>query len=615
MEGLPVDMGEDDISKILRQNYDLDELEEVRVIKDRGTGVSKQFGFLHFRTVAGAGAFLEQSYPSIRLSSADPSVDGPKDNREGRVRVSFCRERDDRERAPPAEEEWKCHICAFPNFARRAECRRCQAQRDDAIASNIAQYSFVNTGESDISPDNTPSQFLIFRGLEPSVTEELLAKGAIKLDKPSGSSPPPQSTATKKTGAKVASTTGDSNLGAKEGTLMRVLLVKDRQSNDSWRYGFAEYASIDDAQAALTKYNSVDKFTISSKPVTLSFIHTGVFIPAYNYDSSLEKFTFSPLNNPAMKLVYWDEQAYVSELVLAAPSNSAPAVDDVTGPTKRPGASDADGLVKSVKENEGKVKKRKADTAAAASSKKSAPAHLNFWRDRHAELHGIQSGDKGPSDSAIKTSKSTTRTSSSEPPAQSYANLTRKCCFLCSRQFKTEAEVNKHERLSQLHRDNLKNDELRTQAQRKLDKAAGAAGRASQASGGDDVDGGESGYRDRAKERRAAFGQPKQPASSKATSSAPAAVVEPDDPTPAPSKGASLLNKMGWSAGSGLGAEGTGAVEPVATDLYVQGVGLGADGGKVGDAIEQAERNTKGGYREFVERGKEGARERFEKLG
>lgn len=72
-----------------------------------------------------------------------------------------------------------------------------------------------------------------------------------------------------------------------------------------------------------------------------------------------------------------------------------------------------------------------------------------------------------------------------------------------------------------------------------------------------------------------------------------------------------LLGKMGWSAGEGLGAQGTGRTETIATDMYVAGVGLGAQGGKVGDAAEEAERNTKGGYKEFAERTKEKARERF----
>ena len=104
---------------------------------------------------------------------------------------------------------------------------------------------FLNNGDSDASPNGAPSQFLLLRGLEPTVSEDLLAKGAAKLYKPSGGATSTAVGSSKKTNAKVASTTGDANLGAKEGTLRRVLLVRDRRTNESWRYCFAEFASVD----------------------------------------------------------------------------------------------------------------------------------------------------------------------------------------------------------------------------------------------------------------------------------------------------------------------------------------------------------------------------------
>ena len=80
----------------------------------------------------------------------------------------------------------------------------------------------------------------MFRGLEPSVTEELLSKGVAKLYKTNersqvGSGP------ANKGGAKVQSTTSSSNVGAQEGTVVRVFVVRDRKSGESWRFGFAEF--------------------------------------------------------------------------------------------------------------------------------------------------------------------------------------------------------------------------------------------------------------------------------------------------------------------------------------------------------------------------------------
>lgn len=106
------------------------------------------------------------------------------------------------------------------------------------------QSEFLNSGDSDAS-EGAPSQFLLIRGLEPSVNEEILAKGVSKLYKPGGTTNQTSTGTPKKANAKVASTTGDANLGAKEGSIRRVLLVRDRKNNESWRYGFAEFASLE----------------------------------------------------------------------------------------------------------------------------------------------------------------------------------------------------------------------------------------------------------------------------------------------------------------------------------------------------------------------------------
>lgn len=113
------------------------------------------------------------------------------------------------------------------------------------VPGHAPSYQYTNTGDSDVSADGSPSQFLLFRGLEPTVTPQLLAKGAAKLYKSGESPPPPPASNPKKASAKVASTTADANLGAKEGSIRRVLLVKDRRTDESWRYGFVEFASVE----------------------------------------------------------------------------------------------------------------------------------------------------------------------------------------------------------------------------------------------------------------------------------------------------------------------------------------------------------------------------------
>ena len=90
-------------------------------------------------------------------------------------------------------------------------------------------------------------------------------------------------------------------------------------------------------------------------------------------------------------------------------------------------------------------------------------------------------------------------------------------------------------------------------------------------------------YRDRALERRALHGQPDVPPPEKkpphpnqrkkgSGNGPPPRTQEPSPPPPAvhiePAKdenniGNKLLKKMGWSAGTGLGAEGEGRVDPM----------------------------------------------------
>ena len=425
------------------------------------------------------------------------------------------------------------------------------------------------------------------------MSEEVLAKGVAKLNKPNVSSNPSEASASKK-GAKVTSTTGDANLGAKEGTLRRILLVRDRRSNDSWRYGFAEYASIEDAQAALIRYNSFERFTISSKQVLVSYIHAGVFVPVLIPTASTERFTFSPIGNPAMKLAYWDDDAYAAELAINLPKpesvSSKPTASKNTDETGVKSNKDAD-----------KSKKRKAQAEADAGGvKKPAPSHLQFWSNRHAELHGI--GKKSTRDT------DTNSEASSAPPSQSFADPERHCCYLCMRQFNSAAEVNRHERLSDLHRQNLQDDAKVAKANHKLDKHG--VQHQTAATGPQ--------YRDRARERRKIYGvvnkKGEQVGNNNTTAKSSKASSDDEAKPPVQSKGASLLSKMGYTAGQGLGASGEGMTAPISQDVYVAGVGLGAQGGKLGDAVAEAERNTKGDYSAFLDRTKEGARERYSRL-
>lgn len=242
--------------------------------------MSRQLGFLRFYSINESRVFLERNHPFIYLYG--PSA-GDND-RSTKVRIAYSREREDRAR-PKSEGDWTCRMVrllrpklrtSVPKLTTRLSVLSSTSRPGQNVFAvtplvqvcshfywHIHYYAdqtapeimpvgppgapapkVVNNGDNDAAPENQPSQFLLFRGLDSSVTEELLAKGVAKLYRPTGGSNDGPSSNNPKKGAKVASTTGDSNLGAREGSIRRVLLVRDRRTNESWRFGFAEFANV-----------------------------------------------------------------------------------------------------------------------------------------------------------------------------------------------------------------------------------------------------------------------------------------------------------------------------------------------------------------------------------
>jgi len=77
-----------------------------------GIGLSRQFAFAQFAALENARAFLDRYYPSIQLYGVyDPTQ---TENGEGAiVRISYSREREERDRAGKNEDDWKCEVVCF----------------------------------------------------------------------------------------------------------------------------------------------------------------------------------------------------------------------------------------------------------------------------------------------------------------------------------------------------------------------------------------------------------------------------------------------------------------------------------------------------------------------
>jgi RNA-binding protein 5/10 len=209
---------------------------------------------------------------------------------------------------------------------------------------------------------------------------------------------------------------------------------------------------------------------------------------------------------------------------------------------------------------------------------------------------------------------STQPASISEEPPVSYVDRDRLMCLICMRKYKSIDEVNIHER-SRNHKNATENEE---QVKAALPRLAARDKRLQKHSQENpNSASATSQYRDRAKERRAVYNQPTKPTTAPQGKPKSAPKVEDAAPAPKPaqSKGAGMLAKMGWSTGAGLGANGDGRTEVIETNAYQEGVGLGAEGGNLGDAAQLAERKTKNTYADYVNTVQDKARERYNKLG
>lgn len=127
------------ISNELLHGLHVEGLEEIRLIKDKRTGVysiilpacdlfltlesagqSRQFAFAQFVGIPEARRFVEKYYPYVSLyGTYSPSRS--KETEATKVRIAFSRDKDDRDRPGKSEDDWKCEVVcvrlAFDLFA------------------------------------------------------------------------------------------------------------------------------------------------------------------------------------------------------------------------------------------------------------------------------------------------------------------------------------------------------------------------------------------------------------------------------------------------------------------------------------------------------------------
>ncbi|TWU75148.1 hypothetical protein ED733_003441 [Metarhizium rileyi] len=598
LEGLPYSVSSAELRDGLLANSIAAELPsiDVRVSSSRGN----RRAFVQFESVDQASAFVKEHFPKILIDLQHSTDDAPDGKFE--AYIHYARSRDDSE------------------------------SRQDEV-QNLRRAACSLTGAADIADGaEAVSQILVVYPLASFVTEDMLGKDLRLLEK----SEEPKSLASGPTKLKSTAPGADvSRYGAKPKSLHRVFLMREVSSGESFKYGFAEFWTLEDAAAAMTKFRMSRSFTVAGCAVTVAPTHMGVFLPEdREITSSIEHLSFSPLFNPSLRVRYRDTHVFPSQLVVTPD----PPVDVSLSAAKS--ADDEQG--------DKKQRKRKAEgSVTAPAAKKSVPmaGQMAVWQRKHNELRGAEGGalPNGHTDLAaskttapikISLSNSTKLGSTSAPPAspsrlspresspnkeaspqpaapdstgpkeETYTDRDRLMCLICMRKYKSIDEVDIHEK-SRNHKTATQDDDKVKAALLRLatrDKRQKQDPQATQ-------------YRDRAKERRDIYNQPKrpsQPTKPKTESKKPLEEAKPA--AKVASKGAGMLAKMGWTTGAGLGANNDGRTEAIATNAYQEGVGLGAEGSNLGDAAELAERKTKGSYSDYLTSVQDKARQRYNQM-
>ncbi|TIC24751.1 hypothetical protein E3Q12_01320 [Wallemia mellicola] len=518
-------------------------VETTTIIKEKGTGISRGFGFAKFSSIAHASAFVKPRFPTFQLPGS-----------ELRQKIDFSAS------------------------AQANEYRKTGHNRND--------------GTRDIG--NVPCKLVLIRGLDQESTEYDV-KYALK-----------QANAKPK----------------------RVAIIRDRECDLSFGFGFVEFANIPSAQSFIAVTLSPDAyptgFRIQDKLIACTFALeqslTGLDAPKGHNDGIRywdgtgkptvidceEGWQEASQKVRKKQKVDTNTKGALHGLILpqgpppkpdqskkpkglsksstgpikigignpvASSSNSA----NTSGPTSKPkhisilgqDESDDDEPV-SIDPSTSEDKSKK-NVPQLAANRKTA-SKINLWNQKQDELRTTmadpaeQAQTQAQSAVVEKPSAAPVRETSqqSEKNDFDYSDTNKMACLLCQRQFKTIEVLRKHTTQSDLHKNNLKNE---TVCQLGRERKASSVPK----------------YTDRAVKRREVYGQPDNPIGSQPNKKRRSEQVTETTATPeeeAPDKGKNLLEKMGWSQGAGLGNSNEGIVNPVESLIYEGKAGLGASKGK-----------------------------------
>ncbi|KAG0149793.1 hypothetical protein CROQUDRAFT_653065 [Cronartium quercuum f. sp. fusiforme G11] len=659
--GLPIHTDEANLRAFLEEGGAIPDT--VTIIYDRNTGISKRYGFARFATIDDARAFVEPSFPLIVWkepigSRFDNSGDGLK------IKIDYSQ----REKIP-----FEARNRERDSIARRSppiiDLNDDPSGRSHSYNSpQEPTSSNINDGARDIG--GTPTSILLLRGLDPISSEQEIAKHLQHIPDPSQTVHADSIRKVMLIKDRLSNVSwgyafvqfADVQIAVKALSLLlntslfprgfqirsRTLTVTFAHEHSfhpvytpsDWSFrgpGGQELAYWDDkAYAAVyvpiihinedsnssnnnVKTNqdwydrknqsvrdedadmkelltSLDDDHNGTKPDTTNKISGGS--PSQNHHFTSDSPTQENRNideSKNRKLSSADRPENESRDPRLSHNRNLNSKSDLSHPIDNPEYSS----------NPKDAKSEKKKGTELIASKKMA-ANIEKWNSKKNQENQISS-----SSSSIENSIEINNENliNNENDDEDFSDLERLTCLLCQRQFKVQIELQRHNELSNLHKTNLQNEELKqTARQRKQVNLKSIKRSASNSELNEGTK-----YTDRAAARREIYGQPDIPQqhdtnNKKARYEPPPlpiqSPIQPDkDGIQSSNVGSKMLAKMGWNQGEGLG-NGNGRVDPIAAAQYTKGVGLGASTGTVVGLYED---NKKG----FIEQIKDKTVERF----
>ncbi|KAG8941773.1 hypothetical protein FRC04_004090 [Tulasnella sp. 424] len=631
--GLDPDFVEEDLKAYLTTKGAA--LDSVTIIRDRVTGLSRGFGFAQFTAVSGATSFLMPNFPFVQLP-------------------------------PPASKPAAVGRRAKIDFSQSAHQGSDGASggggpRNRPGHDTMGKAAIRNDGTRDIG--SAPTPLLLIRSLDKGTTIDEIAEALRTAEGPNGGgaqamkrillirdrgssqswgfafiemldvdtaksllagimNPTYHPTGFKIDGRVIAASFAlpyafqvlPPTSPQEPHTLVPSKAVGGVEEGEGWTRYWDETASVEEKtyDATLPKPKPVadDKMAIDSpekpapeEPKAAAAAPAPTALPTTTIPFSMKFKTAKAAEKEkadAAKVTVAPEKAVKAAV---APGNALGFVDDApeAESNKADQAQPATSQVTEGKSSTAKV------APMAASSK--VAKNITKWNQVKEELNEPEPAQAAPAETPVATvvSKDPTTPSDLKPgdAGFEYGDPIALTCLLCLRQLKSFT--------------NLRNPQLCKTATEKV-----AAARRTILSGQStirqkkkaDQASADNKYRDRAQERRQVHNQPDVPILPAANAGKPrfaeGPAAEASTPTPAPpvdpgkdetNVGNKMLKKMGWSEGSGLGAEGEGRAEPVTAAVYSSGAGIGASKGKEVTGFTSTN---------YADAAKESARERFE---